>query len=254
MALRGFATMLLAFAIVASSVLRGAAQEDDTLHAGEIANPSAWPASAIGSINITLGFSRRKSCTGALVAPRLVLTAAHCLFDGRRAVPPGSVHVQFGLTRGAARATARAIRLEPSRRYDPADNGDAGSARDDWALVHLERALAIRPLPVRVVDPLRLSRASQSGAVLQIGYGQDRPYLPSIVRDCRVAPWRTDAVLQFHCLNNYGYSGAPIITTGAPGPAIVAIGSRMTRSGDIGWACAASQFADAVRLAASVAR
>ncbi|MFO1148252.1 MAG: trypsin-like serine protease [Alsobacter sp.] len=242
---------MIAFAAVMLAHGAGRAQEIGSPHPGEIADPAAWPASAIGSINVTLGTSRRKSCTGALVAPKLVLTAAHCLFDAGRAVPIRAVHIQFGLRRGEAKTVARAVRMETSRRYDPGENEDAAGARDDWGLVHLDRALAIRPLPVRPMDPIRVAQASQSGAVLQIGYGRDRPYLPSIVRQCRVVPSRTDAILQFHCLNNYGYSGAPIIVAGQQGPAIVAIGSRMTLSGEIGWACAASQFADAVRRAAS---
>ena len=46
-------------------------------HYGEIADPTVWPISAVGVVTVAL-FSRKMYCTGTLVAPKLVLTAAHC--------------------------------------------------------------------------------------------------------------------------------------------------------------------------------
>ena len=51
-------------------------------HYGEIADPSVWPISAVGVVAVA-HFSSRSYCTGTLVAPTLVLTAAHCLFNGK---------------------------------------------------------------------------------------------------------------------------------------------------------------------------
>src|SRR5512134_3142634 len=45
----------------------------------ELLDPVAWPWLAIGRVNRTSG----GFCTGALVAPDLVLTARHCLIDHR---------------------------------------------------------------------------------------------------------------------------------------------------------------------------
>ena len=46
-------------------------------HYGEIADPTVWPISAVGVVTVAL-FNRKMYCTGTLVAPKLVLTAAHC--------------------------------------------------------------------------------------------------------------------------------------------------------------------------------
>ena len=82
-------------AIVINWPIGTLAQPADTLpntndHYGEIADPSVWPISAVGVVTVAL-FSRVHFCTGTLVAPKLVLTAAHCLFDNNLIVKSGSV-------------------------------------------------------------------------------------------------------------------------------------------------------------------
>ena len=76
---------IIAFAInaPASALAQSTdALPNDTQHYGEIADPSVWPISAIGVVTVAL-FSRKMYRTGRLVAPKLVLTAAHCLFNGK---------------------------------------------------------------------------------------------------------------------------------------------------------------------------
>jgi len=58
-------------------------------HYGEIADPSVWPISAVGAVTVAL-FDRRSDCTGTLVGPKLVLTVAHCLFNGKPLVKAGT--------------------------------------------------------------------------------------------------------------------------------------------------------------------
>src|SRR5918911_119108 len=77
-------------------------------------DPAAWPFSSIGRVNVITGAGRRMQCTGTLVGPRTVLTAAHCLFNKERGtwVHPTSVHFVAGYARGVYKAHAQAASFE----------------------------------------------------------------------------------------------------------------------------------------------
>jgi V8-like Glu-specific endopeptidase len=81
-------------AIAISASASELAQSNDahpnyTEHYGEIADPSVWPISAVGVVTVAR-FSRRSYRTGTLVAPKLALTVAHCLFNGKLLVNSGN--------------------------------------------------------------------------------------------------------------------------------------------------------------------
>src|SRR5215470_14811921 len=63
--------------------------------------PDQWPWSSIGRINMA-SVTQRSMCTGTLVGPYTVVTAAHCLFDSRlhQWVKPNLVHFIAGLSPG----------------------------------------------------------------------------------------------------------------------------------------------------------
>jgi secreted trypsin-like serine protease len=84
----------------------------------KIADPSVWPISAVGVVTVAL-FSHKMNCTGTLVAAKLVLTAAHCLFNGKLLVNSGNVRFLAGLYKGVPAAHADAKRLVVPKEFSP---------------------------------------------------------------------------------------------------------------------------------------
>ncbi|HET9955122.1 MAG TPA: trypsin-like serine protease [Polyangiaceae bacterium] len=101
-------------------------------------------------------------CTGSVIAPRVVLTAAHCL-DPRVAGSGNVVDVYRGTSlNSATRLAVSSVAFDPA--FDP-DNLDRGH---DVGVVILSQATTLKPLPFNR-DP---NTAPKQGSTVRIvGYG-----------------------------------------------------------------------------------
>jgi protease YdgD len=150
-------------------------------------------------------------CSGFLVAPQVVMTAAHCLFlpRVRRFIRPESVHVLVGYEAGHFRAHARVTGFTVAAGYRPLD--EAGTAGADRAVLVLERrvapvedVLAEAPVPAMLPASVRLG-----------GYGQDRDEIAVADPACRLTGEAADGqgrpLLAHDCDAARGTSGAPLL-------------------------------------------
>jgi V8-like Glu-specific endopeptidase len=235
-----FAALVLASFALAPIVATAQAPLPPEQHYGEIADPSVWPFSAIGRVNRTTRSDERGFCTGTLVAPNLVLTAAHCLYqdEGVRSV----VHFVTAVANGVPAEHAIAKRVVISPQYVPHQPFRVETVQNDWGLIVLNQALATKPVPVR---SLTLAQVEKAGPFMHVGYGKDRPFLPSVVRDCWVGGL-DEQTLMYRCLTNSGFSGAPILAQIGGTYAVVGIGSGSNHEMRQGYACSATQFEKAV--------
>ncbi len=146
-------------------------------------------------------------CTGFAVAPRLVVTAAHCLY-GRalgRMMPAGSVHVLSGYALGGYSRHSLAIsyRLPPEFVPGLDHQAQAGDA-------------ALLTLAEPVTNAVLVLVAAESGQRAMLGgYSQDRAEAIFADPDCRVLGTLPDAsgrALELHsCAATRGTSGAPLL-------------------------------------------
>ena len=174
----------------------------------------AWQ--AVGRLDIDgSGF-----CTGSLIAPNLVLTAAHCLYDTttKRRIDPATIEFLAGWRNGRASAyrfVRRAV-VHPDYIYD----GDVSSdrVRNDVVLLELQR-----PIRNTTVRPfLTGSRPRKGAEVGVVSYAKDRAEAPSLQEVCAVMG-RQEGMLIMSCNVDFGASGAPVFSFDNGQPRIVSV-------------------------------
>ena len=182
---------------------------------------------AVGRVDIGQGAGY---CTGTLIAPTLVLTAAHCVYSGGEPHAPEAIRFRAGLRDGTSIAEGEVARFVAHPAYDPEGGMQMQNIRHDIALLEL-----VTGIPAGVASPFRTDRPARGGAkVTVVSYAAGRSDALSRQRVCAVLGTR-DGLMAFDCDVYFGSSGAPVFDRSITPARIVAIisGGSRTEEGTI---------------------
>jgi V8-like Glu-specific endopeptidase len=223
---------LLAFAGCAPDARPAAAQRPIVDGTSDNGDPAAV---AIGARRVGCDERLVARCSGTLVAPRLVLTAAHCVLDPRLS---SSLEVAFG---SAVDAPDAAFRQVVHVAVHPEYQGDGDAA--DLAALILDTPAPVAPATLGA-EPM--DETWIGARVRVVGFGQARSTDPvtgvkrsgtAVITDVSATGFRIEADPSMSC---HGDSGGPVLAT--RGGVEVVIGS--TSTGDPGCAL----YGDNVRV------
>ncbi|MGR3343594.1 MAG: trypsin-like serine peptidase [Paracoccaceae bacterium] len=167
---------------------------------------------AVGRLN----FGGRNFCTGALIAPDLVLTAAHCLYDKENGRQFMAHEIEFlvGLRNGRANAYRGVRRAIPHPDFEFSGGDRVVRVAYDVALLQLDQ-----PVRSASITPFETQARPRKGAqVGVVSYGHDRAESAALQEVCHVLA-RRSGTLVLSCDVDFGSSGAPIFSIDAHGVA-----------------------------------
>lgn len=167
------------------------------------------PWTSIGRVNFA-GYKSTAMCTGTLIAPDLVLTAAHCLYNRStgRPLPVDDLLFIAGVRRDAYSARLVPACALTAEGFELAQKPKLRDIHNDVALIVLKEPSTLPPVPV--LAPEEAAILTRETRFQSAGYRRSRRFLPTVVPACRVLgtteeTWVTD------CASEAGASGGPLL-------------------------------------------
>ncbi len=160
---------LLALVFTAASIA-AAAPAVDPIVGGEAVEPGDFPATV--HLDIPSG-----DCTGTLLTPALVLTAAHCLQGA--GLQSTQIEVSLGDTEDGAQQVRTALEFAANPlwcnpQFDPSCDVEYGLEDFAWILVDRDFEIDAADLPVILDNDAEHHRVVRSGTQVHlVGYGED---------------------------------------------------------------------------------
>lgn len=208
--------------IAALCATAAAAQQSDLVTLETRQDSQGWE--AVGRLDvINKGF-----CTAALIRDKLLLTAAHCIYDEDDQLMSADEFVfQAGLKNGRAEATRGINRLVAHPDYDPTGSGmRVNNVAHDIAVLELDqpiRRTRIQPFPIA-------ARPVAGDEVSIVSYGKDRSEAPSLQEICSVLGRQNGAIVM-NCDAEFGSSGSPVFRVQNGRAQIVSVVSAIAQAG-----------------------